>query len=492
MLKFASALFLAFSTLAATAQTPIPTQTRLYAYPAAPRAGAPVALGAVVTSVSTVPDGTVTFRAGATTLGVSPRLAVQSPATGRISAGRSHTCAIAALGEVFCWGNNGFGKLGNGLDTDTFVPTPVVGLGAPAIEVAVGDDHSCALLTGGTVWCWGDNSSYQLGADRAAVPSSPRPRQVRGLSGVQHIGAGALHSCAVMGNQAVRCWGNNLFGQLGDGTRTSRPAPHPVTNLRRQVVQVVAGETSTCALMSSGYIYCWGGNQNGELGAGDFASSNTPRRVRSSVPASFIASGPSHSCAIFSNARLRCWGFNGNGQIGNGSELSAFNTPTAPFQFTAPVVNVAAGASNTCAVRQDGDIYCWGFNGRGQLGNGFQTSSAIPVETLMPTSGQDAILALGRNYACAMAIDGHSWCWGDNESRQLGAGEGRLLAETTPVPVSGGSFGWVNDRALFGMIDRDGFASGRYVLRAEYTPGSNPNEQGSLSQRIAIRVRAGR
>lgn len=151
---------------------------------------------------------------------------------------------------------------------------------------------------------------------------------------------------------------------------------------------------------------------------------------------------------------------------------------------------MSAGRSDPCSIEALGAVYCWGLHSLGQRGNGLQTPSAIPVETLMPTSCQGAILAPSRSHACAMANDEHSWCWGDNGFRHLGAGEGRFLAETTPVPVSGGSFAWVGERAVFGLIDRDGFASGRHVLRAEYTPGSNPAEQGPL--RLQIRVRAGR
>jgi alpha-tubulin suppressor-like RCC1 family protein len=240
----------------------------------------------------------------------------------------NQTCGIYDDG-LECWGWNAYGQLGNGTYTNTneYSITQVVGLTSGVQQVALGDFHACALVNG-AVKCWGRNNHGQLGIGLSGDTSNV-PLPVIGLpDGIAQIAAGTEHSCAITAQGEAWCWGNNDHGQLGDGATTDHAAPAPVMGLGGRALSMAAGKEHTCALLEDGKVKCWGGGERGQLGNGAWADSLAPVLVQ--LPAGFrvaqIASGGSHMCARSLGGNVSCWGWNYAGQLGNGTFDDA-NTP---------------------------------------------------------------------------------------------------------------------------------------------------------------------
>jgi alpha-tubulin suppressor-like RCC1 family protein len=195
-----------------------------------------------------------------------------------VSAG-SVACAIASGGAVQCWGSNSLGQLGNGTTTDSLVPVQVTGLTSGATSVSVGGAVACAVVAGGAQ-CWGNNEYGQLGNGSTTDNVAVSAVQVTGLSsGVTAVSVSALSACALTTGGAVQCWGENPYGQLGNGTTTSSTVPVPVTGLTSGVTDLATAGESACALKSDGSVWCWGTNGSGQLGNGTTTNSSVPVQV---------------------------------------------------------------------------------------------------------------------------------------------------------------------------------------------------------------------
>ena len=351
-----------------------------------------------------------------------------------IEAGTFHACGIVPGGGLRCWGANDWYQVGVGRVGDRRYPRPPRGARFSTIAVTGGENHSCAVTAAHRLRCWGRNVEGQLGTgDVAANPvpgpvGGPRPRYVA-------IAAGMDHTCALTAAGIVRCWGANAQGALGDGTTEPRNLPTLVTGLTGRQAQIGVGYQYSCALSRQGAVRCWGRNGNGRLGDGSVQSSTVPVGVLGlQADVAGLSVGINHACAVDGAGQGWCWGGNDLGQIGNG--VISSDPVTAPVMvegLPAPVQAIEGGGGHSCAIAgAEGAVYCWGWNLMGQLGDGSTTDSATPVAvTGLP--GAAVALALGDLFSCALLADQRAFCWGSNDRGQLGTGT--TNASNVPQPV---------------------------------------------------------
>ena len=361
-----------------------------------------------------------------------------------VAAGYRHTCLLTGAGGVRCWGANESGQLGNGTQTDSGKPVDVAGLTSGVIAIAAGGQHTCAVTRGGGVKCWGHNDGGQLGDGNTNNGSdSSTPVDVRGLaSGVTAIAAGDGSMCALTSAGGVKCWGWNVYGQLGNGQSDPSPTsttPVDVSGLASGVSAISANLVQACALTTAGHVKCWGATTDNNT-----ANSNVPVDVSGlGGGVTAITAGGLHACAITRGGGVKCWGWNREGELGNGSRTDS-KSPVEVSGLTRGVTALAQGSTHgsfnvlmdtsTCALTSAGGVKCWGPNGDGQLGNGTTRDSSRPVEVSGLTSGITAI-AVGGSHTCALTKQRGLKCWGNNSNGQLG--NGSLTNSPTPVAVVG-------------------------------------------------------
>ena len=316
-----------------------------------------------------------------------------------ISNGQGWTCAVTASGDPYCWGNNVFGALGNGTTTLARVPTRVSG-GLSLRAIAAGGSHSCGLTAGGSAYCWGSNNSGQLG-DGTTIGRTA-PARVSTTQQFKSLALGNSHSCAVTTADELFCWGANSYAQLGDGTTVDRLTPALVPGVSA-VASASAGNAHTCALTMDGSAFCWGDGTFGQLGTGALTQTcsgwygtvrcrTTPTRVSSTLVFSHLTAGLRHTCAVAAG-RAYCWGENSTGALGAATPdqcgwgsgfVACRNTPGPVQQGDLAFATISAGQLYTCAATGAGAVYCWGWNGVGQVGDGSLINRASPARTLMP------------------------------------------------------------------------------------------------------------
>jgi alpha-tubulin suppressor-like RCC1 family protein len=324
----------------------------------------------------------------------------------QVSAGKYHTCALRNDGTVWCWGENQYGQLGNNSTTDSNVPVEVQGVGGTGYltgvaEVSADGQFTCARLTSGGVRCWGHNQYGQVGNN--TTNDAHVPVNVVGVGGtgtlvnVIDIDAGANQTCALISGGTVDCWGYNNDGQLGNGTTNNSSSPVQVlgsggAGYLANVTAISGGRLHACALLSDHTVYCWGDNANGELGDGTTANRSTPVRAGTITTATSMSAGEYHSCATLSDGTAQCWGAAAFGQVGDGT-TSDTSTPVTVigvggYGALSGIGNVSAGGGDisetddyeqTCALMADGTVVSWGQNNYGQLGDGTTTMSISPV-----------------------------------------------------------------------------------------------------------------
>jgi alpha-tubulin suppressor-like RCC1 family protein len=349
-----------------------------------------------------------------------------------VSTGPSHSCEVTSTGGVKCWGLNSHGELGDGTTKSSSVPVAVVGLRSKVSAVSVGLGYTCAVTSAGAVRCWGFNGHGELGD--GTTRSSAVPVGVVGLgSGAVGVSAGWSHTCAVTRAGAARCWGQNAFGGLGDGTTESSAVPVAVTGLGSRVVAVESGQFHSCAVTSAGGVRCWGYNADGELGDGTTSRSAVPVDVVGlGSGVAEVSAGRYHSCAVTRAGAVRCWGRNPSGQLGNGSTADSA-VPVDVLGLGSGAVAVSAGLSHSCAVTSARRVRCWGASG-GELGAGSAAGSAVPVEVVGLGPGMVAVSA-GGYQSCARSAAGAVRCWGHNPNG--GLGNGTATGSDSPVDVVG-------------------------------------------------------
>ncbi|MFM2106509.1 MAG: hypothetical protein RL338_1541 [Chloroflexota bacterium] len=346
-----------------------------------------------------------------------PAASAAQPATA-ISAGANHACAILADRTIRCWGANANAQLGNRSTTRSATPVAVLGLG-DARAVAAGTNHTCAIVgDDGTVYCWGSNAYGQLGATTERSRSL-EPIRAGELEGAIALAAGARHTCAILEGGLVRCWGSNEEGQLGNsGVRGRSAEPVEVKGIVR-ASSIGAGEAHTCIRIKDGTGRCWGANGFGQVGRGSTAATRTPALIARGTTLAFVTAGRFHSCTVTLAKTVACWGWNLLGALGGGTgELTA----TAPVAVPklGGVRAIDAGEGLTCVLMTTGRVRCWGPNDFGGLGNQSTTDSPTPVGV---SGVADAVaISVGTAFACALLETGGVRCWGQNASGQLGDG----------------------------------------------------------------------
>ena len=310
----------------------------------------------------------------------------------QVTAGTFHSCALGDNGRVWCWGWNQGGYLGLG-DTDNRMrPAQLPDL-TGVTGIVTGRTHSCAIMPDRTARCWGSNGNGQLGLgdprfgdEHVRFATSPTP--VPGLTSVTGMALGTHHTCAVRQGGSVSCWGRNSTGQLGVGDESERRTPTAVSGISA-VAALTAGQSHTCARTTGGALQCWGYNHSGQIGLGDVQRVLTPTVVPGLSGVRTVAAGDFHSCAVDGTGALYCWGSHVSGAVGIGSAVER----TRPVRSPALVAEqrpafIAGGYNTSCATTSVGALWCWGANYYGELGLG-ATSQREACPRLVPGFGTD-------------------------------------------------------------------------------------------------------
>jgi alpha-tubulin suppressor-like RCC1 family protein len=339
---------------------------------------------------------------GTTILRTAPTPVAGGLSFAAITGGYDHTCGLTLSGLAYCWGSNAYGQVGDGtFDSPRLVPTHVSG-GLTFTMLESGTYQACGLMAGGAAYCWGNNTYGRLGDGTTTNRSVPTP-VIGGLSFTSVV-SGDNHTCGLVSGGIAYCWGLNNAGQVGDGTLTDRYQPTAVAG-GHTFTALTLGYGDTCGLTESGEAFCWGLNLFGELGDGSTTDRSLPTPVSGGLRYVSISSGGLVSCGITVAGAAMCWGLNhdfmgkGSGQLGDGTTTDR-HVPTAVLgglNFTA----VVPGEAHTCGTVVNGAAYCWGSNLRGQLGipNTFGTS------VLTPTPVVGGLVFLGSSNATASRVD---------------------------------------------------------------------------------------
>jgi alpha-tubulin suppressor-like RCC1 family protein len=407
---------------------------------------------------------------------------VHRVASGSLDVGARDTCAVLDTGRERCWGDGSQGQLGYG-NTDTIgddeTPDsagPVdLGTGRTVSAISSGYNHTCAILDNGTLRCWGNDNNGELGYGNTdnvgddETPASVGPVNLGPGRTAVEITGGADHNCAILDNGKVRCWGSNSSGQLGypnTGEIGDDETPGSVgpVNLGagRTAVAISAGGSHTCAILDNGKVRCWGSNSDGQLGypnTGNVGDDETPGsigpvKLGAGRTAVAITGGNDHTCAILDNGRVRCWGQGFSGQLGYGNTDNVGDDETpgsvGPVNLGAgrTAVAISAGDDHTCAVLDNGAVRCWGSNSDGQLGypstgNVGDDETPDSVGPVAIGSGRTAVaIAAGALHTCALLDHGSVRCWGAGNDGQLGYGNADTIGDDeTPGSVGPVSLG---------------------------------------------------
>ena len=290
-----------------------------------------------------------------------------------MSLGLFSACALSG-GGLQCWGGNSYGELGNGSMTSSPVPVPVSGLTSGVASVSVGTGSACAVTAGGGVQCWGDNGFGGLG--NGSTIESAVPVHVTGLTtGVSSVSVGGMTACAVTTGGGVQCWGNGYSGQLGNNVEGQSTVPVQVSGLTSGVASVSVGDRTVCALTNAGSVLCWGSNQYGTVGNNATTDALVPTAV-TGLPSgtTSVSVGADVACALTTGGAVMCWGYGVFGELGNGTTTTSL-VPVQVTGLTSGVTSMSAGHFGACAAIACG-VQCWG---NGPLGDDTTPASDVPV-----------------------------------------------------------------------------------------------------------------
>ena len=371
----------------------------------------------------------------AVALSLSPIAASGQEAVIQVSAGGRHTCALVAGGRVKCWGDNSTSQLGDGTNLSRTTPVDVVGLSTPIAAIAAGGSHTCALSAAGGVKCWGQDYFGQLGdgvdLSRPTSVARSAPVDVVTLStGVTAIAAGHAHTCALTTGGELFCWGANDSRQLGDSGTWPSSTPRPVYGVYPGVIGIAAGLANSAVVNRDGRVQYWGEYGQGMACVGSAYCYFQPVYVSFPVDAPFLGgdveavSIGGGICALIAGGRVLCWS--------PGSSLSSL---AETYGFSAPVTAISVGGGHTCALVAGGIAQCWGYNDHGQLGDGTMVSSRQSPTTVLGLPPNLSAVSAGESHTCVITASAAVNCWGRNAAGQLG--DGTTIDRRMPVTVIG-------------------------------------------------------
>lgn len=403
-----------------------------------------------------------------------------------VASGGAHTCAATIAGALYCWGDNAAGQLGDG--TLTSAPAPVrsqISSLNRQTTLTAGYRHACAITHTGETRCWGSNSFAQTAAPSTFGTWVTQATTASVLGTLRDVDGGRYHSCGIDGYGRAVCWGSNEFGQLGNNASgpTASTAATRVTNLAA-VVSIAAGNTFSCAVDVEGSVFCWGDNRSGQVAGAPGSLVTLPARVAVASPARKVVARGNAACALLVDSRVQCWG---QGYMGDGLTSSASITTSPRFVEWDPsssagrgqlsvAIDLVRGADFGCALLGDSSVWCWGYNSRGQLGLGSTTASPYARELGIGAISDVRSLAAGVTHACALRANGEAWCWGDNAYGQLGIGS--APDQLVPVRVNATLY----SAGLRQIVAGEGYTCGAHVDGGIACWGANHHYQcGSAS-----------
>lgn len=374
----------------------------------------------------------------------------------QVSSGSAHSCAVSYDGRVYCWGMNYDGQSGQENGQNVLNPAQVsLGEMSPAEiaqEVSAGGSHSCVLTNLGNIYCWGDNSDGQLGNGLTVKSSHPvlvKNGQKSPSVSFKQIATGSYHSCGLANNGQIYCWGRNSYGQLGNGVLANANLPVLVNDggrgLDGQFIDLSLGGLFSCALTKTHQVYCWGSGSFGQLGTNQATDSSTPvlvsvANLKPDERFWKIQAGESHICGVTNQSQVYCWGRGGDGQLATGdydNQLQPSLIKNGEITHNQKIVDVSLGDYHSCVSTNIHQVYCWGLGRNGQLGSKNSRISTTPVE-IITDDGEDVNwagqLATGGAHNCLISISHQIYCWGYGTNGRLGNGE--IATQTSPVRIA--------------------------------------------------------
>ncbi|MCL1983198.1 MAG: hypothetical protein FWG53_08975 [Clostridiales bacterium] len=352
-----------------------------------------------------------------------------------VAAGECHSLAIKDDGSLWAWGLNTDGQLGDGTTADRRRPVKIMD---GVVSVAAGSYHSLAIKEDGSLWAWGWNGDGQIGngaaGDVVTVDGDCVLSPVKVMDDVTYVAAGFYQSFAIAAESSLWAWGWNGYGSLGDGTMENRASPVKIMD---GAAAVASGDGHSLAIKTDGSLWVWGWNSDGQLGDGTTTTFDddgnmtednnklAPVKIMDGVVS--VAAGSDHSLAIKNDGSLWAWGWNGDGQLGDGTfssfdddgSIAEDNSRATPIKIMDGVVSAAAGSYHSLAIKEDGSLWAFGWNGCGQLGDGTVENKAAPVKI----TGGAAFAAAGYSHSLVAKEDGSLWAWGSDDDGQLGDGK---------------------------------------------------------------------
>lgn len=360
-----------------------------------------------------------------------------APSLPEVAVGGNHACLRLTSGMVYCWGASDQGQTGCGTPVTATKAVAVAGV-TDATTIAVGSDFACARLRSGEVDCWGNNSGAGRLGDGTTTDHC-MPRAITGINDAASLALARASGCVARGRAGVSCWGANQFGQLGTGSRTTSvdmgsSTPVGVIGLpaMTDAVSVAVSDSASCALLSTGAFTCWGGDDPTIYRDGSLTRRDVPGPPQGSRSIQ-IALGALHACTLSAAGVVSCWGDNAHGQLGDGA-AALMRVTAGPVPVPERVTALAAAGNRTCAIGVTGALYCWGANDTGQVGDGTTTDREMPVRVML--TGEVVSVGTSAQTTCAALRTGQAWCWGSSTLGQVGDGMSVTTgARNIPTPV---------------------------------------------------------